>query len=144
MVATGKYPDTFYRVTAKAIIKDDRGYVLSVWDSDGFWNIPGGGIDHGDSIKSGLAREIEEELGYAGDFSMEYIDTLTYYSSRLDYCCMHIFFDVKLANYQNTIGTDTTKAEFINPAQFKDAANVSHQFIYKYGYDRQFMIPFDM
>lgn len=144
MVATGKYPDTFYRVTAKAVIKDSRGYILAVWDPDGFWNLPGGGIDHGDTLRNGLARELKEELGYKGDFSMDYIDTLTYYSSRLEYCCMHIFFDVKLANYNNTVGADATKAEFIDPAQFKDATNVSHQFIYKYGHDRKLKIPFNI
>jgi 8-oxo-dGTP diphosphatase len=141
MTHTGKYPDAFYRVTAKAIIKDDRGYILAVWDKEGFWNVPGGGIDHGDTTRSGLARELDEELGYSDDFTMEYIDTLTYYSSRLEYYCMHIFFDVKLADYKGTIGIDTTKAEFIDPSQFKDASNVAHQFIYKYGHDRQFTIP---
>jgi 8-oxo-dGTP pyrophosphatase MutT (NUDIX family) len=143
MTHSGKYPDAFYRVTAKAIIKDARGYILAIWDPDGFWNVPGGGIDHGDTVEAGLARELDEELGYSGDFTMTYIDTLTYYAPRLEYCCMHIFFDVKLADYKGTIGADTTKAEFIDPAQFKDTTKVAHQFIYKYGYDRHFEIPFN-
>lgn len=144
MTSMGKYPDAFYRVTAKAIVKDTRGYVLAVWDEGGFWNVPGGGIDHGDTARSGLARELDEELGYGGDFTMEYIDVLTYYSSRLGYCCMHLFFNVELANYKGTAGVDTTKAEFIDPKQFKNASNVAHQFIYKYGYDRQHEIPFSI
>ncbi len=137
------YPDAFYRVTAKAIIKDGRGYVLAVWDPDGFWNIPGGGIDHGDSVREALARELDEELGYSGDFTMNYLDTLTYYSSRLDYHCLHLFFDVTLANYQDTVGVDAAKAEFIDPTQFATSDKVAHQFIYKYGHDRTFPIAFD-
>ncbi len=30
MTTKGKYPNTFYRVSLKAIIRDDRGYVLRV------------------------------------------------------------------------------------------------------------------
>lgn len=142
MSQSGNYPNAFYRVTAKAVVKDERGFVLAVWDQDGFWNIPGGGIDHGDTPRQALARELFEELGYDGEFTMEYLDTLTYYSSRLEYCCMHIFFEVVLAEYTGTVGVDAVRAEFIDPAQFKDSEKVAHQFIYKYGYDRSFSIPF--
>lgn len=137
----GQYPDAFYRVTAKAVIrKDDK--VLVVWDKGGFWNLPGGGIDHGESVESALERELFEELGYSGKFTTAYRDTLTYYSNSLQYACMHLIFDVTLENYQDTIGEDAEKAVFIDPATLKNSDHIAHQFIYKYSVDETVDIPF--
>lgn len=38
-----------------------------------WWGFPGGGIDHGEGVKTSLAREVEEELGIpARDVSSDY------------------------------------------------------------------------
>jgi len=57
------------RVGVRAIIYQD-GRILAVKHKskkDGkpkdFWSIPGGGLDLGESLESGLRREIKEELG---------------------------------------------------------------------------------
>ncbi len=55
-------PPCFYRVSAKALIyKDDK--VLLLRESDGRWELPGGGLEIGESFESGLKREMSEELG---------------------------------------------------------------------------------
>lgn len=50
------------QVSAKAIVLtgDD---VLLLKQSDDTWDLPGGGIRKGESVKSGLRREIREETG---------------------------------------------------------------------------------
>jgi 8-oxo-dGTP diphosphatase len=53
----------FYRVSLKAIVRDDAGRVLVTREPDGVYELPGGGWDHDEDLESGLAREIEEELG---------------------------------------------------------------------------------
>lgn len=56
------------RIGVRAIIYRD-GKLLAVRhkDKDGtpkdFWAIPGGGLDPGETLESGLIREIQEELG---------------------------------------------------------------------------------
>jgi 8-oxo-dGTP pyrophosphatase MutT (NUDIX family) len=57
-------PDAFYRVSIKVIIKDDHGRLLVVQDmTDGSWEVPGGGLDNGETIEQTAKREIQEELG---------------------------------------------------------------------------------
>jgi len=56
--------DCLYRVAARAVIVQD-GKVLLVKESIGgtWWALPGGGVDHGETVESSLVREVEEELG---------------------------------------------------------------------------------
>ena len=57
-------PNCFYRVSIKALILDEtRTKFLLVQEKDGVWELPGGGLDHGEDIHEGLKREIQEEMG---------------------------------------------------------------------------------
>ena len=54
--------DCLYRVASKAlIIRDHR--VLLVKEDEGWYGLPGGGIEHGQSAHESLIRELEEEIG---------------------------------------------------------------------------------
>lgn len=54
--------DCLYRVSVKAvIIRNDK--ILLVQENDhGWWSLPGGGIDRGETINTALQREVSEEL----------------------------------------------------------------------------------
>ena len=57
-------PNCFYRVSAKALILDDtRQKFLVVREDKGGWDLPGGGIDWGETTQDCLKREITEEMG---------------------------------------------------------------------------------
>jgi 8-oxo-dGTP pyrophosphatase MutT (NUDIX family) len=65
--------DCLYRVAARVFITQDNKVLLVKEKSDTWWAIPGGGVDHGESIESSLTREIEEELGVpAKDISCDF------------------------------------------------------------------------
>src|SRR5512141_405894 len=53
-----------YRISVKAIIRDDNGRVLLIREEDGSWELPGGGLEHGEDFREALAREVTEETGY--------------------------------------------------------------------------------
>lgn len=52
-----------YRLSVKAIIKDDDDRVLLIREKDGCWELPGGGLEHGEGIHEALRREVAEEIG---------------------------------------------------------------------------------
>jgi 8-oxo-dGTP diphosphatase len=52
-----------YRISVKAVIKDAAGNILLLREKDGSWELPGGGLEHGEDPKEALTREIAEETG---------------------------------------------------------------------------------
>ncbi len=57
-----------YRISVKAIVKDNTGRVLLGREKDGSWELPGGGMEHGEAPKEALAREVAEETGFTVDW----------------------------------------------------------------------------
>ncbi len=74
------------RVTAKGIIRvDDR--VLLVRKPDGAWDLPGGRLNPGETLKSALFREVQEEIGVGVD-----IGDLVHLAVRVKRCRPRFFF----------------------------------------------------
>lgn len=66
--------DYLYRISIKCLIRNDKGEVLVVKETDrDWWDLPGGGMDHHENIKSAIARELKEEVGLEGDFTCDVI-----------------------------------------------------------------------
>lgn len=55
--------DCLYRVAIRVLIVQNNKVLLVKEVSDDWWALPGGGVDHGETVESTLVREIEEELG---------------------------------------------------------------------------------
>jgi 8-oxo-dGTP pyrophosphatase MutT (NUDIX family) len=82
---------TSLRVSATAFIRDDGGRVLLQQRSDnGFWNLPGGGLELGESVAQACVREVREETGLEveivrliGVYSAPEITTMSYPDGRV-------------------------------------------------------------
>jgi len=57
-----EYPPCTYRVSAKAAIVVGDRLVLVKEDSDD-WDLPGGGLEHHETLEVAVGREVEEEIG---------------------------------------------------------------------------------
>jgi len=63
--------DCLYRVAIKAVIIQD-GKLLITKEREGWYGLPGGGLEHGETPNASIARELEEEIGLHGqDFMLE-------------------------------------------------------------------------
>jgi len=76
--------DTFYRVSIKAVIENEKGEVLMAKE-DGEWGPVGGGFDHADeTVHECLAREMEEEANITNDFTEEFWKTKKHFVKHKD------------------------------------------------------------
>ncbi len=69
--------DCLYRVAARVLVVQGDKVLLVKEADDDWWALPGGGIDHGESIELTVTREVEEELGVpanqvSSDFQIVY------------------------------------------------------------------------
>ena len=119
MQHTSQYPTTFYRVSQKAVIRDEHGAILvcKEYDSDS-WSLPGGGWDHNQSEHESLARELFEEVHYTGDFTAQPFATAVFWLESRQAWLLWIVYDVKTENMNFGVGTDTTEIAFIQPSEF--------------------------
>ena len=57
--------EDWFRMSVHAVIADAQGRVLLLRAtySDSAWGLPGGALDHGETVHQALQRECQEELG---------------------------------------------------------------------------------
>ena len=117
------YPATIYRVVAKALITDANGYVLVVKEGQDFWSLPGGGIEHGESAKDCLIREIKEEIGVDNTQVGEIVYSTNVYLDQRDFWMTWIVYKATVASSDFLFGDGVTDARFID---IKDIENSTH------------------
>ncbi len=115
--------DSLIRVSLKAVILDDEGQILVVKENGrDWWDIPGGGLDHGETIKDALARELFEEISLKGDFEYETLiaEDPRYLESHNLYQ-MRITFIVRPVSMIFEKGSDGDEIQFINADVYENS-----------------------
>ena len=69
-----KIPNAYYRVSVKAKIRQNDKIIL-VKEDEKKWDLPGGGVEHNESMIDTLYRELKEEIGLT-DFHVQKSPTL--------------------------------------------------------------------
>lgn len=139
-IPTGKYPTTYYRVSLKAIIENDRGEILCVKENGSDWELPGGGLDHGETIEQGLAREMDEEVA-SGDTPFTYqpvghdVMYMPHNEAWLLWALYRVTFD-EMPKFSP--GIDGDAVAWIDPRTFKDSEWMVQRLIYKWCVDRNY------
>ena len=110
-----KAPECYYRVSVKALITDEQGRFMLCKDSSGKWEIPGGGLDHGETFEQGLKREIKEEM----DLDTEYIAdnpcySLTVYDHDTEEWICNVLFETRLSSFNFTPSDECLEFRFFN------------------------------
>lgn len=129
---SGKYPNAFYRVSVKAIIRNERNEYLLVreWKND--WSFIGGGIDHGETVDEALKRELYEEALIEAPFEAKFVETQTVWLPESDMWALWLFYEVTVENLTYGLGSDADEIKFIDPSSMKDSELLFEKIVYDY------------
>lgn len=144
MTQYGKYPNAFYRLVVKTIIKNTKDQILLVKENSDDWDLPGGGIDHGETVQDALKRELAEEISYNGAIDTILLGTQPIYSKRADICVMFVVYSVTLRDpYEPRAGADASVVEYRDlPDSPAGLMTRSDELMYKFAVDPSYMIDF--
>ncbi len=128
------FNDSLYRISFKCLIRDERGMVLAVKERGRFsWDLPGGGIDHGETIRACIERELKEEVAYEGDFTYKalMVDEPKKLTTR-DVWQVKVILEVQPEAMDFKVGDEADEVTFIDPASLKDSEHEPERRIYGY------------
>lgn len=125
-----QYPTTFYRVSLKAVIRNQKNEILVVKEYDNTdWSLPGGGWDHGETEHQALARELREEVCYEGGFSLRPIGTAVFWLESRKAWLLWIVYDVVTDNMNFAVGEECSEIAFVDPKEFTGSVNETQQWM---------------
>ena len=130
----GRKTDYLYRVSIKGLIRNTDGQVLVVKEAGRtWWDLPGGGMDHDESIKSALAREMHEEVGLTGDFSYKVITVDNPgFLSHANVWQLRLIFEVVPETFPTEAGNDADEIRYINPSELRDSEHSAERSVFEY------------
>ncbi|MAU34205.1 hypothetical protein CL689_03370 [Candidatus Saccharibacteria bacterium] len=123
------YPSPFYRVVAKAFITNQAGHVLVVRESDEFWSLPGGGLEHGETAATCLKREIKEELGISDIHVDKIVHSATIHLDKRNIWMSWNVYAATIENHDFTFGDGVTDAKYIDIAELSDSEHILEQLL---------------
>ncbi|MCA9363175.1 NUDIX hydrolase [Candidatus Kaiserbacteria bacterium] len=109
-------PDCFYRVSVKALVLNEtKDKFLVCQEDNGRWELPGGGLDFGQSVADEMKREIKEEMGLE---VKRMADNPCYFitakMTRSEGWCVNVLFEVELVSLDFTPSNECQAIRFIN------------------------------
>jgi len=125
------YPNTFYRVSVKALIRDTDGRILVVKENQDTWSLPGGGLDHGEDPTKGILRELYEELRIKRAEVRDVACVRTFYLEHKQAWLMWVVYDVKLSDAEFTFGEGVTDATFLDAETLAGSDDIFEKMVYE-------------
>lgn len=126
--------DYLYRVSLKCLIRDQNGKVLVVKETGrDWWDLPGGGMDHGENLQSAIAREMKEEVNLEGSFTYRVIDVdEPALLSAHSFWQLRLVFAVTPSELKFSPGEDGDEIAFIDPQDFEKSESEVERRIFRY------------
>jgi 8-oxo-dGTP diphosphatase len=126
-----KYPNAFYRVSVKALIRNERGEVLVLKENQDTWSLPGGGLDHGEAPDLGLKRELNEELGIQTVTNMQPHSVRTFHLGNKQAWLMWVVYKVETPVKEFVLGEGVTETRFIHPSELQGSDDIFEGMVYE-------------
>ena len=124
-------PRQVTRVSAYAVCVEDGRLLLAriapgyVAGLDGWWTLPGGGIEHGEDPRAGAIRELQEETGVIGEV-VDLLDVDSWHAvltdrdgEARDYHGIRILYRCRITGgeLRNEVGGSTDECRWFSSAE---------------------------
>lgn len=126
--------DYLFRVSLKCVILDSVGEVLVVKERGrDCWDLPGGGMDHGETLATAIARELREEVSMQCAFSFQIITAEDpAFLKGYDFWQLRLIVLVTPRAYEFSPGIDADEVAFMSPETFEHSKRTAEAAIYTY------------
>lgn len=123
--------DYLYRISIKGIVLNDAEEILFVKESGrDWWDLPGGGMDHGEDIKTAIAREMKEEVNLTGDFTYQIVhadDPAELKTSKI--LQVRLIFIITCETMEFSPGDDGDEVAFISLERLKEIDEPKYDYL---------------
>ncbi len=118
-----RIPPCFHRISIKGLVCDEQHRFLLIQEENGFWDLPGGGMDHGENPESCLKREIQEEMGLEVVY-MEKNPSYFYASTNpKNQPIVNVLYKISLASLEFKSSDECVALRFFSPVKVQDLAH---------------------
>ena len=130
---SGQPTDYLFRISLKALIRDEQGRVLVVKETGrDWWDLPGGGMNHGETITSALAHELHEEVNLTGGFTWRIITAEEpAYLANHDFWQLRLIVEVLPETLVFSAGEDGDEVAFLDPETLKNSSKKVERRVYE-------------
>lgn len=112
----GRATDYLYRISLKCLIRVGDSVLVVKEAGRNYWDMPGGGMDHGEDFKAAIARELHEEVGMTCSFTHRIIHAeKPAYSESMNLWQVRLVFEVTPESMDFCTADDTDAVEFVDP-----------------------------
>lgn len=128
-------PNRYYRVSIKGLILDEsrEKFAVTLEDS-GWWELPGGGMEWGETPEECLRREIREEMGLEITEMKPFPSYCVFCQNTKGRWATNIIFEIKVNNLNFTPSDECREIKFISPSEidsinaFRNVRELAAQF----------------
>ncbi len=128
--------DHLFRVSIKAVIRNEKGELLVVKENNREeWELPGGGMDHGETFEEAMKRELFEEISYDGNLTMNIagVNEAKILESRAQETWqMHLIYDVQTEHTDFKPGVDAEALKFVGREELESSSDSYAKLVYTY------------
>jgi len=115
-------PDCFYRISVKALVLNEtRDKFMVVRETNGKWELPGGGLDWGMTPQTDLPREISEEMNLKViSVAKDPCYFFTFPHDRTGTWCANVMYETTLEDLNFTPSRECSEIMFIGPGELPE------------------------
>ena len=111
--------EQLFQIGVKALIKNDQGQILVLQNHKGYWDIPGGRMDSGETFLETLSRELSEEAGLVIAGTPEFYDAvlsnITIQTDNVTAGLTLLVCTVQVSSKDITLGDEEAAYEWVHP-----------------------------